>query len=57
MAIGTNEEDAKSTEVKNYFRYFVENPELCSLNFCYTTLNELPDKGKILLKVSGRKNN
>lgn len=56
MAIGTNEEEAKSAEVKNYYRYFVENPELCSNNFCYTTLIELPDKGKIMLKVSGRDN-
>ena len=56
MAIGTNEEEAKFAEAKNYYKYFVENPESCSLNFCYTTLIELPDKGKIMLKVSGKDN-
>jgi hypothetical protein len=56
MAIGTNEEEAKLAEAKNFYKYFIENPELCSLDFCYTTLIELPDKGKIMLKVSGRDN-
>ena len=57
MAVGTNEEEAKWAEAKNYYRYFVDNPDACTLKFCYTTLIDLPDEGKIMLKLPGKDNN